>query len=137
MECLPRARVGLIMHTRKMTPEGTVRSDATSQPFDNIELDYTYSGGGRITATLEKGLVRYRWLSGPFQGVEERDLKYQSKRIDEEAFVVNWHDKVNFNFVTLFIDLANKLVHSSALLYYGTGNEVTSFDTAAIGDIRR
>jgi hypothetical protein len=115
----------------------TVPSDISNQAFDNVELDYTYSAGGSITATFEKGLVRYRWLSGPFQGVEERDLKYQSKRIGEDAFVVNWHDKVNFNFVTLFIDLTSKHVHSSALLYYGTPNEVTSFDTAAISDIRR
>lgn len=114
-----------------------MQSGASNQPFDNIELDYTYSAGGSITAAFEKGLVRYRWLSGPFQGVEERDLKYQSKRIGEDAFVVNWHDKVNFNFVTLLFDLSNKLVHSSALLYYGTPNEVTSFDTAVVGDIRR
>ena len=114
-----------------------MQSDTNNQAFDNVELDYTYSGGGSITATFEKGLVRYRWLSGPFQGVEERDLKYQSKRMGDNAFVINWHDKVNFNFVTLFIDLTNKLVQSSALLYYGTPNEVTSFDTAVVSDIRR
>ncbi len=114
-----------------------MQSDATNQPFDNIEFDYTYSAGGSITVTFEKGFVRYRWLSGPFQGVEERDLEYQSKRIGEVAFLVNGHDKVNFNFVTLLIDLPNKLVHSAALLYYRTPNEVMSFDTAVVSGIRR
>ena len=114
-----------------------MQSDASNRPFDNIEIDYTYSAGGSMAATFEKGLVQYRWLSGPFQGVEERDLKYQSKRIGDDAFVVNWHDKINFNYVTLFIDLTSKLVHSSALLCYGTPNEVTSFDSAVISGIRR
>jgi hypothetical protein len=113
-----------------------VQSDGSDQPFDNIALDYTYSAGGSITAAFEKGLARYRWLSGPFQGVEEGDLKYQSKRVGEDVFVVNWHDKGNFNFVTLFIDLKNKVLHSSALLYYGTPKVVTSFDTAVINSIR-
>lgn len=125
------------MQTKKTTPEGSVKPNLSNQPFESVELDYTYSGGGSITAAFEKGLARYRWLSGPFEGVEERDLSYQSKRIGEDAFVVNWHDKANFNFVTLFIDLVAKHVHSSALLYYGTEKEVTSFDTAAITDIRR
>lgn len=52
-----------------------------------------------------------------------------------EVFVVDWHDKTNFNFVTLVLDLPNRLVHSSALLHYGTQNEVTSFDTAAVTGI--
>jgi hypothetical protein len=117
--------------------EQTVQSAGSNQPFDDIALDYTYSTGGSITAAFEKGLARYTWLSGPFQGVEERDLEYRSKRVGEEVFVVNWHDKSNFNFVTLFIDLRTKVVHSSALLYYGTPKEVTSFDTAVISSIRR
>jgi hypothetical protein len=114
-----------------------VQPDTCKQSFDNIEIDYTYSAGGSITTTFESGLARYRWLSGPFQGVEERDLKYQSRCIGEDAFVVNWHDRINCNFVTLLIDLRSKLVHSSALLYYGTPNEVTSFDTGVVSAIRR
>jgi hypothetical protein len=63
-----------------------VPSGANDQPFDNVELDYTYSSGGSITTTFENGFVRYRWLSGPFEGVEERDLKYQSRRIGDDFF---------------------------------------------------
>jgi len=66
-----------------------VQSTTSKQPFDNVELDYTYSAGGNIIATFEKGLARYRWLSGPFQGVEERNLQYQSRQIGEGLFVVN------------------------------------------------
>lgn len=117
----PPLRISL--YQKKTILERTVQSDDSDQPFDDIALDYTYSAGGSITAAFEKGFARYRWLSGPFQGVEEHDLKYRSKRIGEDVFVVNWHDKSNFNFVTLVINLSDKVVHSSALLYYGTPKE--------------
>lgn len=37
-----------------------MQSDAGTQPFDDVELEYTYSAGSSITATFEKSLVRYR-----------------------------------------------------------------------------
>ena len=105
--------------------------------LDGMELDYTYSGGGRVIASFYSGRAKYRWLSGPFEGVEEKDLPYLSKEIGPERYVINWHDVDNSNFVTLIVDLAEKTLHSSALLYYGTEKEVTSFDDAVIDSIRR
>lgn len=34
--------------------EETVQSDGSDQSFDDIEIDYTYSAGGSITAGLKK-----------------------------------------------------------------------------------
>jgi hypothetical protein len=51
--------------------------------------------------------------------------------------MVNWHDTDNSNFVTLIIDLVQKKIHSSALLYYGSENEVESFAEAAINQATR
>jgi hypothetical protein len=105
--------------------------------LDGLELDYTYSSGGHLIASFYAGQLKYRWLSGPFEGVEESGLTYKSKKIGPEQYVINWHDLDNSNFVTLIIDLEKKVLHSSALLYYGTEKEVTSFDGAVINSIRR
>ena len=107
------------------------------QPLDGLELDYTYEGGGQIIASFSHGRLKYRWLSGPFEGVEESGLNYQSRHVRDEIYLVNWHDKDNSNFVTLIIDLARNKIHSSALLYYGSENEVESFAEAAINHARR
>ena len=93
--------------------------------LDGLELDYTYSSGGHLIASFYAGQLKYRWLSGPFEGVEESDLTYKSKKIAPEQYVINWHDLNHSNFVTLIIDLEEKVLHSSAVLYYGTEKEVT------------
>ena len=72
-----------------------------------------------------------------FEGVEETGLNYQSRHVRDEIYLVNWHDKDNSNFVTLIIDLARKRIHSSALLYYGSENEVESFAEAVINEAKR
>ena len=109
----------------------------SAQPPDGLELDYTYEGGGQIILSFSHGRLKYRWLSGPFEGVEESGLNYQSRHVRDEIYLVNWHDKGNSNFVTLIIDLARKKVHSSALLYYGSEKEVESFAEAAINHASR
>jgi hypothetical protein len=50
------------------------------QPLDGLKLDYTYEGGGRIIASFSRGQLQYRWLSGPFEGVEETGLKYSIRQ---------------------------------------------------------
>jgi hypothetical protein len=54
-----------------------------------------------------------------------------------DIYLVNWHDTDNLNFVTLVIDLARKKIYSSALLYYGSQNEVESFSEATINRASR
>jgi hypothetical protein len=117
--------------------DGESMEEQLGQPLDGLELDYTYEGGGQVIASFARGRLNYRWLSGPFAGVEESGLNYQSRHVRDEIYLVNWHDKGNSNFVTLIIDLARKKVHSSALLYYGSENEVESFGEAAINQASR
>jgi hypothetical protein len=115
-----------------------VKSEAgRSELLDGVEVNYTYSGGWQIILSFYAGQLRYRWLSGPFEGVIESDLRYQAAAIGTEKSLVNWHDTKNSNFVTLLFDFDEKVVHSSALLYYGTEQELTSFDTAVINNVSR
>ena len=112
-------------------------NEQLEQPLDGLKLDYTYEGGGQILASFSQGRLEYRWLSGPFEGVEESGLSYRSRHVRDEIYLVNWHDKANSNFVTLIVDLAWQKIHSSALLYYGSENEVESFAEAAINQASR
>ena len=112
-------------------------SDPNKQALDGLDLDYTYDGGGQIIVSFSERRLGYRWLSGPFEGVEESGLSYSSRHVRDEVFLVNWHDTDNSNFVTLVIDLARKKVYSSALLYYGSHKEVESFSEATINHASR
>ena len=112
-------------------------SEQVKHPLDGFELDYTYDGGGQIIVSFSDQLLGYRWLSGPFEGVEENGLGYNSRHLRDQMYLVNWHDTDNYNFVTLVIDLARKKVYSSALLYYGSQNKVESFSEATINRASR
>ena len=112
-------------------------SEQIEQPLDRLELDYTYDGGGQIIVSFSDQRLGYRWLSGPFEGVEESGLSYNSRHLRDQRYLVNWHDTDNSNFVTLVIDLARKKVYSSALLYYGSQKEVESFAEATINRASR
>ena len=57
--------------------DGESMDEQLGQPLDGLELDYTYEGGGQIIASFSHGRLKYRWLSGPFEGVEETGLNYQ------------------------------------------------------------
>lgn len=74
-------------------------SEPNTQALDGLELDYTYDGGGQIIVSFSERRLGYRWLSGPFEGVEESGLSYNSRHLRDEIFLVNWHDTDNSNFV--------------------------------------
>ena len=86
----------------------------------------------KVVLSFYDGLLKYRWVAGPFKGRTEIDLAYQSRELREGQYVVNWHDMQNSNFVTLVIDLSRNALQASAILDYGGENELLLFDTAVI-----
>jgi hypothetical protein len=48
-----------------------------------LELDYTYCSGGHLIASFYAGQLKYQWLSGLFEGVEESDLTYNLGRHED------------------------------------------------------
>ena len=79
-----------------------------------------------------KEKLSYRWTEGQFKGAAVSDRIYKSRKIRDEMYLVNWHDKENKNFTSLIIDLKNKKLFGSALGRYGTEDEMTIFDEATI-----
>ncbi len=111
--------------------------EASPQLLDGTELEYTYTDGGAVVLSFYDGKLKYRWTAGPFAGTEVADLVYKSRRIGDELYLVSWHDVDNLNFVTLVINLQQNVLHSSAVVGYGTDREVTLFDGAIIERVNR
>ena len=105
--------------------------ESVDQALSQIELEYTYSDGGNVVLTIKEKLS-YRWTEGPFKGAAVSDRIYKSRKIGDEMYLVNWHDKENKNFTSLIIDLKNKKLFGSALGKYCTEDETPIFDEATI-----
>ena len=111
--------------------------EASPQLLDGTELEYTYTDGGAVVLSFYDGKLKYRWTAGQFAGTEVAALVYKSRRIGDELYLVSWHDVDNLNFVTLVINLQQNVLHSSAVVGYGTDREVTLFDGAIIERVNR
>ena len=105
--------------------------------LDGAEFEYYYQNGSAVAISFYSGKLKYKWIAGVFEGVEEKDLAYDSRKIGEDLYLVNWHDKNNSNFVTLIVNLQQNVLYSSALVYYGTEREIALFDGAIIEHVMR
>ena len=101
------------------------------------QLGYGYSDGGKVVLSLSHDRLAYHWIDGPFKGVQQSDLPYQSRTIGDNRFLISWHDIDSANFVSLIIDLDAKRLFSSGILGYGQQSATTLFDGAVIECIQQ
>ena len=128
---------GLVLMLPVLTVFSAHAQEPGQQAISNIELEYTYSDGGAVVLKIDDGILGYRWTAGPSAGYEVSDRIYQSRKIGDEIYLVNWHDSENKDYVVLVIDLSEMLVHGSALAAYNTDDPFAFFDKAEIARVAR
>ncbi|MEM8766089.1 MAG: hypothetical protein AAGE43_01495 [Pseudomonadota bacterium] len=110
----------------------------SSSQLDGYEFQYTYEDGGEVILTLYDGLVEFEWIQGPMKGAKGQGLPYRSRLIDEDVYFLNWHNKENGNYPTLYIDIPGKRIFGSAVIGYNSEAEtVDLFDSAVITRVER
>ena len=128
---------GLVLILTVLTVFSAHAQEPGQQAISNIELEYTYSDGGAVVLKIDDGILGYRWTAGPSAGYKVSDRIYQSRKIGDEIYLVNWHDSENKDYVVLVIDLSEMLVHGSALAAYNTADPFAFFDKAEIVRVAR
>ena len=91
--------------------------------ISNVEIHATYPGTGSIVTTLKDGKLGYRWVEGRMKGIVNEGLDYKSKEIRDSVYLVSFHAKDSFLFITLVFDLERMVEHHTSLLFYGTPQE--------------
>ena len=132
--CLPAAALSVIF---AFGASPILGQDDQPRLLDGTELEYTYSDGGAVVLTFYDGLLKFRWIAGPFEGATGEDLAYNARAVADDIFLVNWHDLDGPSFVTLVINLQHNSLYSSALLGYQTDGELSLFDEATIERVER
>jgi hypothetical protein len=113
------------------------RTMATEQPeqlLDGKTIDYTYAGGWRFRVRFYDGLAAYEFLGEGGGDVSNRnaDIPYQSRLLREDLYHVVWHETDIGDLVSLVIDVANKKIHSAALLGYRGEDSNLHFESGVI-----
>ncbi len=115
----------------------TLGQEEEPQLLDGAELEYSYTDGGAVVLTFYGGLLKFRWIAGPFTGETGEDLAYKVRSVGDDIFLVNWHDTEGQTFVSLVINFQSNKLYSSALLEYQTDQELALFDEATIERVQR
>ena len=126
---------GVFLFLAILTAYPVRAQESDQQALSNIELEYTYSDGGAVVLKIGDGILGYRWIAGSSAGYEVTELRYQSRKIAAEVYLVNWHDSENSDYVNLVIDLNEMVVHGSALAAYDSETPFVFFDIAKIARV--
>lgn len=117
----PSKIVGIVLLVLALAP---LRAQEMAKPaLSNVEIHATYPGIGSIVTTLQDGKLGYRWVEGQMKGLVNEGLDYRSKELRDSVYLVSFHVKDSFLFITLVFDLERMVEHHTSLLFYGTPRE--------------
>ena len=131
----------LILQTVLVLLLGTAYSHAQNKNpehlLDGMSFNYYYQSGAGLSVYFEDGKFNYEWIVGPRKGNKGNDIPYKSRKIGDEMYIVNFHEKHKPDFVTLIFNFEQNVMYSSAILRYGTDNEMTAFSGGIIEHVKR
>ncbi len=104
--------------------------------LDGYEFNYQYQSGHAIHIEFESGKLTYQWIAGTNEGNPAKTLPYLSRKIDDQIYLINWHEKEHNNFITLVLNLRNQMVASSVIVDYDQEEPVIAFQGGVIEQLK-
>ncbi len=103
-----------------------------SSGIPNSEIHSLQKNGNLIIYTFQDGKLEYRFADGPMKGAFARNLDFVSRRIDDDIYLVSWHDTNNAFYMTLVLDMKNNKEHFTSIMGYANESPQTNFLEADI-----
>lgn len=106
--------------------------------LDGTRINWTYnSSGASMALSFQNGLAEYIWTAGSRQGRSAKDIPYNSRKIGEDMYLINWVQPEKPDFITLIFDFENDAAYSSGLIGYGTERQRNLFLDGTIDSVKR
>jgi hypothetical protein len=102
------------------------------QGIPNSEIHSAYANGNEVIYNFQDGKLEYRFVAGGMKGAFNKDLDFVSKRIDDDIYLVSWHDTRNAFYMTLVLDLKNNKEYFTSIIGYANETPQTNFLEAEI-----
>jgi len=87
-----------------------------TRKLNDIEIIYEYTSGRSYNVKFEEAGVSYRFLTGSKPEKWWGVFPYKAFEVDKKIFLASWFEKGYGDYVTLLINLNNKLLYGSAIL---------------------
>ena len=137
MKYLKIANNALLCFILSSIPLFSYGQNTESHILDGTEIEYIYPDEGTVVVTFYDGLVKFKWITGPFSGESGRDFIYRARKVSDDEYFLNWHESDSQDFVSLLINFDTKKVYGSALLGYASEDVSIIFDEANIQRVER
>ncbi|MEP3653513.1 MAG: hypothetical protein ABJO36_01340 [Litorimonas sp.] len=122
----------------KLNPDTTATASTNKHDLDGTRIDWIYnSSGSGMILSFEDGLAQYEWVAGARKGRSAENIPYQSRKIGEDMYLINWVQPEKPDFITLIFDFKNSTAFSSGLIGYGTERQRNLFLDGTINSIDR
>jgi len=119
------------------TPYLNAKDGEPEHLLDGTTLEFYYQNGSGISMDFYDGKLQYEWIAGSPKGNMGKDIPYRSRKIGDEMYIVNFHEKQKPDFITLIFNLKQNVMYSSAIVKYGTDKEMTSFRGGIVEHVKR
>lgn len=86
--------------------------------LDGYALNFQYQDGKAIHMEFHKGKAKYEWIAGPAKGRGNEDIPYRSTKMDDNLYLINWHETGIKDYLTIVFDFDKMIVHSSIIIGY-------------------
>ena len=116
------------LHAADTTPE---------HHLDGVSMNFYYQDGWGIHMEFYDGKVGYEWIAGKNKGKGARDIAYQSRKIGNDLYIVNFHETDKHDFLTLIFNFEQNVMYSSVIARYGTASQKESFRGGLIEHLKR
>lgn len=108
---------------------------AAQHLLDGTSMKYYYQNGSAIHLQFYAGLLKYEWIVGPRKGHGNQDLPYNSRKIGDKMYVINWLEESHPDFMTLIFNFNSNVMYSSGILRFGSPQQFTVFDGGIIEEL--
>ncbi len=104
----------------------------TNRDLAGKTVEYTYDNGVSIVLEIGAERLGFEWSGGELDGTKIGGIPYKCQMMRAGQYMVNWHNTDAKSFATIVIDLEERKVHGSALIFYGAQEEQELFEEAVI-----
>ncbi|MEM7375477.1 MAG: hypothetical protein AAF587_43180 [Bacteroidota bacterium] len=104
--------------------------------LDGTSFTYQYQSGSAIDISFAHGQLTYQWIAGKNAGKPAKTYPYKSRKLDSGLYLVNWHEPILKNYITLVYNFTNNTCASSVIVNYGSETPVLAFEGGIIEHVR-
>jgi len=110
--------------------------DRSEHLLDGKSFTYQYQSGAAIAISFDNKKLTYQWIAGRNAGKPKKTFPYESRKLNEGVYYVNWHEIELENFITLVFNFNNNTCASSVIVRYGSEKPITAFEGGIIEHVK-